>query len=511
MGDVVRIAIQAVRAVIIWILQVIAMLTLICGKTLGKILDITIVRPTSALRRIGIASFGKYVVVIGCLVLSYMALKHPGFNIAPPKRTPSWTAPSYPPGTVDELTTRLLQLENIIADLRAERESEQKQLGTDIRKVHEVAYKVGQLETRVDKEVLRAQEDTRVATFKGLESLQRDIRSLQSQQSEMAQSTGRPEGPSKDEEARTKLQALEDRLGSFEGGVKEAVDLAQNAAKAVAAAGSAVSGSGASWWNKIGSGSTSGITIKSTDGQDVTSLIGTVVDRTVQQYVAKDYVARVDYALNSGGAGVIPSLTSPSLEVRPTYFFGLVSGSPVFAHSPVYALHHETTLGYCWPFAGSKGSLGVKLARRVYMEDVTIDHVASDVAHDLRPAPRHMEVWGLVEGQDNFAKYQEYLDKKEQARKDAESDGQSLPEEPTRPSMLPKSHPYMRVASFMYDARGSNNVQTFPVLEEVRELGIDFGLIVLAINSNWGDQEFTCLYRFRVHGTPAGEVLALDP
>ena len=506
LGDIVRIAMQAIRSIITWILQIIAGLALIVGKIIGKSLDVTLVRPVKALRNANVVSFGKYVVVIGCLVLSYTALKHPGFNIVTPSR-PSWTAPSYPPGTVDEITVRLLQIENLIADLRAERDADQKQINTDIRKVNDVVNRVGQLETRVDKDVLRAQEDVRVAALKGLESLQRDIRSLQNQQSEIAQSTGRPQGPSKDEEARSKLRALEERIGSFEGDIKGAVDIAQNAAKAATVA----AGSGASWWSKVSSGSTAGITIKSSDGQDVTSLIGTVVDRAVQQYVAKDYLARVDYALNSGGAGVIPSLTSPTLEIRPTYFFGLVSGSPVFAHSPVYALHHETTIGYCWPFAGSKGSLGVKLARRVYMEDVTIDHVSGEVAHDLRPAPRHMEVWGLVEGKDNLSKFQEYLDRQAQERAEAEREGRPVPEEPIRPSALPKNHPYIHLASFMYDARGSNSVQTFPVRPEVKELGIDFGLVLLAINSNWGNEEFTCLYRFRVHGSPAGEIPALDP
>jgi SUN domain-containing protein 1/2 len=28
---------------------------------------------------------------------------------------------------------------------------------------------------------------------------------------------------------------------------------------------------------------------------------------------------------------------------------------------------------------------------------------------------------------------------------------------------------------------------------------MDFGIVVLRVLSNWG-QEFTCLYRFRVHG-----------
>lgn len=29
-----------------------------------------------------------------------------------------------------------------------------------------------------------------------------------------------------------------------------------------------------------------------------------------------------------------------------------------------------------------------------------------------------------------------------------------------------------------------------------------FQIIELQVSSNWGHQEYTCMYRFRVHGTP---------
>ena len=48
-------------------------------------------------------------------------------------------------------------------------------------------------------------------------------------------------------------------------------------------------------------------------------------------------------------------------------------------------------------------------------------------------------------------------------------------------------------------ADAPNAVQTFPVDEDVHASGMDFGIVVLRVLSNWG-QQFTCLYRFRVHG-----------
>lgn len=271
--------------------------------------------------------------------------------------------------------------------------------------------------------------------------------------------------------------------------------LGQTAIKAGSVASAAASGS--HWWTKLGAGSKSGITIKTSDGQDVTSLIENVVEKTVSHH-RKDDLARVDYALNSGGAGVIPSLTSETYYFKKSHFWGLFTGAAQYARSPVTALHHETHLGHCWPFFGSKGQLGVLLASPVHITDITIDHVPSDLAHDMRSAPRHMEVWGLLDGRENKEKYAVFEARREQLR----SDGIDVPEEPTYPKTLPKTRDvrYVRVGTFEYDIRSPHPIQTFSIAEDIKDLGLDFGLVVLMINDNWGHKEFTCLYRFRVHG-----------
>ncbi|KAJ7108175.1 hypothetical protein C8R44DRAFT_636858 [Mycena epipterygia] len=207
-------------------------------------------------------------------------------------------------------------------------------------------------------------------------------------------------------------------------------------------------------------------------------------------------VARPDFALHSSGAFVIPSITSQTYALRPStlhgrlfeYFtgIGVLPGRP-----PVTALHYDIHHGHCWPFVGSQGQLGIVLAAPVYIEDITIDHVAAAVSISRRTsAPRDMEVWAMVEGQDNIAKMEVWR---------AEMT-QRLEREPERPRMLPKSPDYIRIASFQYDIHSSNNIQTFPIDTEIRNLGIDFGVVVLMVKSNWGMAEFTCLYRIRVHG-----------
>jgi SUN domain-containing protein 1/2 len=319
----------------------------------------------------------------------------------------------------------------------------------------------------------------------------------------------RPAGQGSDEEARAKLQAFEERMSTVEGGVKEAIELGQSALKAGSAAAAITA---PSWWNKLSSGTGSAVTIKSSDGQDVTAVVAHMFEKTLALR-AKDGIARVDYALHSGGGAVIPSLTSPTYELRQTHLFGLISSATSVGNSPVHALHHELTPGYCWPFPGSEGQLGIRLAAPVYITDITIDHAPKEIAHDVRSAPRRVEVWGLVEGQDNIEKLKGYMVRKDQLRREAAERGEPLSDDidPPYPSTLPRNVPFVRIASFEYDIRAENYLQTFPVFKDIQELGVDFGIVVVMVKSNWGHDTYTCLYRVRVHGERLEALPEPDP
>jgi SUN domain-containing protein 1/2 len=155
--------------------------------------------------------------------------------------------------------------------------------------------------------------------------------------------------------------------------------------------------------------------------------------------------------------------------------------------------------------------LAVALAAPTYISDITIDHVAKEVAFDMRSAPREMEVWAMVEGKDNVAKvkawHAEKALRKKEAKMAAKERGLSFDDEAdvVYPKTLPKAPQYIRIANFTYNIHAPRNIQTFPVDEEIRELGVDFGIVVLRIKSNWGRDEYTCLYRLRVHGERMGE------
>lgn len=422
-----------------------------------------------------------------------------------------YVPPDIPAGDLSAISARLQNLERVFAGLSLEVERSVAYIEGDTRNHADLVGRVGSLESRVQKESSRVQDSEaklRASTNDGLNSVKKEIAQLYAQIQAQREADARRPTSGSDAEARAKLKALEDRVGSVEGGVKEALELGKSSATT-----GAMSGNVAQWWNKLATGKTSGVTIKSSDGQDITSLINHLVDAAVLRN-SKDILARVDYALHSAGAHIIPSLTSDTAEIRPLGVFsqitGLLTGGNGYAvgRPPVTALHHEIHAGHCWPFPGSQGQLGIALAAPVYISDVTIDHVAKEVATDMRSAPRQMELWGLVEGQDNVAKLREWKSRRAAAREEIESRGEPVPSnllEDEHPRSLPRHPEYVRIASFTYDIHSPEYIQTFPVREEVRELGIDFGVVALLVKSNWG-KEFTCLYRVRVHGEPVGEV-----
>lgn len=371
-----------------------------------------------------------------------------------------YVPPSTAPADISELSNRLLSIESALLAM-ADRE--------------EVNRKLRSLETRVDSADTRvghAESSLRVLTGSDLQNIRREVQELGAKlTAEMEREHSAPAPSTEDEEARARLRALEDRVGGVEGGVKEAIDTSKKAAAAP------------SWWKKqTGSGPS----------------VDAVRDAVARLY-AGDMLEKADHALRSGGGAIVPTLTSPSLHQslnKPPSLWSWMAGGhgDVEARKPTMALTPGVQPGECWPFAAGEGRLGVKLRLPARIDEVTIDHVASTVAYDLRSAPRDMEVWGLVDGADNMAKYEALS----AARAEDEAEAAFA-------AMLFRlsQGTYMRIAEFTYDIDAGRYSQTFAVAEDVREQGMDFGIIMLRVLNNWGHPGHTCLYRFRVHGDTA--------
>jgi SUN domain-containing protein 1/2 len=495
LGRIVNLVLRLFVDLFIYVLRILSAITNIVGQGLGGAFDALFSKPAHWILRSNPAFLLKWLIVGAVLYSILLGLKTTSLvDYIPslPSQTTRYQAPEAPAANIAELSKRLQTLENALAGLSLDTEQSRTRIDNQARSHSDVFGRLSALESRLQKEGVRAVEDRnvdRVAANQGLQAVRHEIDALRSAVSAVQESERAAKaGPTTDEEARANLLALEERVGNFEGGLREALELGRNSVKA--GGGSVTS---AAWWNKITSSGKRALNIKASDGQDVTELIGHLVDTAMSRH-SKDSIAKADFALHSGGAVVIPSLTSDTHEIRPQgvrqHVIGYLTGHGyALGRPPITALHHETHIGHCWPFKGDQGQLGVTLSRIVRVEEISIDHVARDIAWDMTSAPREMEVWGLVEGTSNLAKAAAL----DAARTEA---GEEIP---TQPRSLPHSARYVRIAQFEYDAEAPNAVQTFPVDEEVRKMGMDFGIVVLRVLSNWG-QEFTCLYRFRVHG-----------
>ncbi|EKM58261.1 uncharacterized protein PHACADRAFT_252458 [Phanerochaete carnosa HHB-10118-sp] len=490
----------------IW--SIFAYTPLLIGRVLGSLFDLVVLQPAQWITGADLRpliKLGKYATIALSLYVAWYALNSGLLELPSlPSPSPVYRPPSdIPPADISELSSRLIRIESALASLSVDTI----RLREDAR-TH--GSQLGALENQILREsnrVLEA-ESKFSSTTQGLQAIRQEVQMLHAELEAQKKQQGEHRSEhNTDEDARARLRELEARVGTVEGGVKEALELGKHSTP------DSPSGNVISWWNKLASGKTSSLTIKSSDGKDVTGLISQLVDSAVSK-MSKDTLARPDYALYSSGASIIPSLTSDTFEMKPqglaSSLLGMVTGNGyAVGRPPVTALHHETHNGHCWPFSGTQGQLGVMLATPVHITDVTIDHVAKEVATDMRSAPRHIELWGLVEGGENVAKYEvleaQRATEREAARAAAELAGEEYVEpKDSYPETLPRSVPYMKIADFAYNIYAPHHVQTFAVPQEIQDLGIDFGVVVLMVKSNWGREDFTCLYRFRIHGERLG-------
>ena len=123
-----------------------------------------------------------------------------------------------------------------------------------------------------------------------------------------------------------------------------------------------------------------------------------MIDDALKRYDA-DRIGRPDFAIKTAGGRVVKSLTSPSYvsEKQPGWTRLVGSLSIVsLSEPPETAISPTKSLGECWAFGGTTGSLTIKLPVPVKVTAVTIDHVSPSVAHDIRSAPKDFIVETLT-------------------------------------------------------------------------------------------------------------------
>lgn len=229
---------------------------------------------------------------------------------------------------------------------------------------------------------------------------------------------------------------------------------------------------------------------------DITALL----DKTLAMNTA-DSIALPDYALAAGGAWIINetyftsdtwhpdhnklphhhsnSLLALAAHHARTTFTALVTGTPYAA------LTADTSVGSCWPMVGTKGVLSVHLAAPIMLTAVTIDHLPRELKMGRTPmnaaisssAVKHFSIYGLKGNTTNDLRNKVLL------------------------------------GNFQYDAVNGPSTQTFHLhppggipVPRTTPVSSEYPIVQLEIQDNYGNPNFTCLYRFRVHGYPIGGV-----
>ncbi|KAM3862851.1 LOW QUALITY PROTEIN: SUN domain-containing protein 1-like [Diretmus argenteus] len=184
-----------------------------------------------------------------------------------------------------------------------------------------------------------------------------------------------------------------------------------------------------------------------------------IVQNALKLY-SQDRTRLVDYALESGGGSILSTRCSETYETK-TALMSLF-GLPLwyFSQSPRVVIQPDVYPGNCWAFKGSQGYLVIRLSLRILPTAFCLEHIPKTMSPtgNITSAPRNFTVFGLDD------EYQE--------------EGKLL-------------------GNYIYQEDGEP-LHTFPVMEENDKAFI----IEVRVLTNWGHPEYTCLYRFRVHGEP---------
>jgi SUN domain-containing protein 1/2 len=175
----------------------------------------------------------------------------------------------------------------------------------------------------------------------------------------------------------------------------------------------------------------------------------------------------IDYALGSSGASIVVSETSETyiptvsnLAANPGLLGEFSHGisKALLGAGPEDAISSIVKKGSCWPMLGSTGALTVQLSTPVLLNAITLDHFVN--SDDMTSAPRTFHVYVKA---DNA-----------------------------------KSTEWQKVLGWEeFDATKGTTTYTIP--PNSQRLATQ---VKLEVVENYGHPFFTCIYRFRVHGTP---------
>ncbi len=150
-----------------------------------------------------------------------------------------------------------------------------------------------------------------------------------------------------------------------------------------------------------------------------------------------------------------------------------------------------------------KLQLTVNLERMIAPTELVVEYVAKDAAPvgHMKSAPREVQLWIQVINSDSRSKLGEMIDR---LYPDLWTDSNTQGRELAAAQTL--GYGYLPVGRWFYDINTQQEAQTLRIPLPLHEYGIKTSSVAVRVNSNWGDADFTCINRLRLHGVDASGI-----
>ncbi|KNC97057.1 uncharacterized protein SPPG_07454 [Spizellomyces punctatus DAOM BR117] len=209
--------------------------------------------------------------------------------------------------------------------------------------------------------------------------------------------------------------------------------------------------------------------------------------------IKPDTVGMADYALESAGGRIILGLTSPTYA-PPTIigWMDYLLGTPkARGQRPNTSIQPDVLPGNCWPMQGNHGRLAIALSTPTVPTHITIEHAHKELwgGHTgLASAPKDFEAWAVYD-HEAFAKMD--LDSEEARRASVswETQPQALLMASGTFKPMEKNLETFEISPVAY-----RNLENMALMHEQQ-----VHTVVFRFRSNWGNEDWTCIYRVRVH------------
>ncbi|KAF8445473.1 UNC-like C-terminal-domain-containing protein [Terfezia claveryi] len=211
-----------------------------------------------------------------------------------------------------------------------------------------------------------------------------------------------------------------------------------------------------------------------------------------------------DYASHAGGGFIDPERTSETYEKHPPNTFSnwahWMLGTPGRIPKPGKAISSDARKpGNCWPFAGKTGNLGIILRDPVYVTGMTLEHIEWNRCFARDATPKSIIFWVRIMETEKYYK---------KAVLEASKALGEKPELVQATKNLKNMYDYVKVGKFEYEfTETSPPEQTFWIPMDMRTLNISSDKVLLHFYDNYGNPNYTCIYRVKVHGEPSRAVI----